>query len=81
MGPGSYIQDIYLHDLCLQEGNQNLKVPRMASNREEHIRDVLRRRNGDQPHIAFAEINDQQVTECNIQGPMRHSFVIPSCPS
>ena len=77
-----HIQDIYSYDMCLQEEeNLNLEVPSRASILEEHSPDVLRRRNGEQPHIAFAGTSDQNVIACNVQGPMRHSFVTPSYPS
>ncbi|KAJ8640698.1 hypothetical protein MRB53_017392 [Persea americana] len=75
-------KDIYSYDMCLQEEeNLNLEVPSRASILEEHSPDVLRRRNGEQPHIAFAGTSDQNVIACNVQGPMRHSFVTPSYPS
>ncbi|KAJ8640692.1 hypothetical protein MRB53_017386 [Persea americana] len=49
-----HIQDIYSYDKCSQEEeNLNPEVPSRASNREEHSPDVLRRRNGEQPHIVF----------------------------
>ncbi|KAJ8640695.1 hypothetical protein MRB53_017389 [Persea americana] len=57
-----HIQDIYSYDMCLQEEeNLNPEVPSRASILEEHSPDVLRRRNGEQPHIAFAGTSDQNV--------------------
>eukprot|EP00268_Persea_americana_P033742 TRINITY_DN33369_c0_g1_i3.p1 TRINITY_DN33369_c0_g1~~TRINITY_DN33369_c0_g1_i3.p1 ORF type:complete len:138 (-),score=14.31 TRINITY_DN33369_c0_g1_i3:18-431(-) len=74
-----HIQEIYLQDMCLQEEeNQSPEVHRRENTRYEHSKDVLRRRNAEQPHLGLAETSDQNVIACNDKGPMRHySFVNP----
>eukprot|EP00268_Persea_americana_P033740 TRINITY_DN33369_c0_g1_i1.p1 TRINITY_DN33369_c0_g1~~TRINITY_DN33369_c0_g1_i1.p1 ORF type:complete len:111 (-),score=13.82 TRINITY_DN33369_c0_g1_i1:18-350(-) len=62
----------------LEEENQSPEVHRRENTRYEHSKDVLRRRNAEQPHLGLAETSDQNVIACNDKGPMRHySFVNP----